>query len=83
MNKHTYKRLTLQEREELSRGLVLNQSYQEIASDLKRHKATISREVRSHGGRDAYRAAISHRYSMKQSENHHIQGKIHRCRSCI
>ncbi|MDB2369178.1 IS30 family transposase [Octadecabacter sp.] len=51
--------LSLVEREEISRGLVAQQSFRFIARNLKRSPSTISREVRRNGGRQAYRAARS------------------------
>ncbi len=49
--------LTLPEREEISRGLAAHQSFRQIALSLARPASTISREVKRHGGRDAYRAS--------------------------
>lgn len=51
--------LSLQEREEISRGLCTQQSLRTIARHLGRAPSTISREVRRNGGRYAYRATIS------------------------
>lgn len=51
--------LSLSEREEISRGLVANQSLRSIANSLNRSPSTISREVRRNGGRLTYRAACS------------------------
>ena len=51
--------LTLIEREEISRGLVVKHSFRSIARNLKRSPSTISREVHRNGGRQAYRAARS------------------------
>ena len=51
--------LSLNEREEISRGLVTKQSLRSIAHSLNRSPSTISREVRRNGGRQAYRAARS------------------------
>ena len=51
--------LSLEEREEISRGLAGDRSLRSIARDLKRAPSTISREVRRNGGRKAYRAALS------------------------
>ena len=51
--------LSLEEREEISRGLAVDRSLRSIARDLKRAPSTISREVRRNGGRKAYRAALS------------------------
>ncbi len=49
--------LTLPEREDISRGLAAHQSFRQIALSLARPVSTISREVKRHGGRDAYRAS--------------------------
>ena len=51
--------LSLEEREEISRGLAGDRSLRSVARDLKRAPSTISREVRRNGGRKAYRAALS------------------------
>jgi hypothetical protein len=51
--------LSINEREEISRGLVTKQSLRSIAQSLNRSPSTISREVRRNGGRQAYRAARS------------------------
>ena len=50
-------RLSLGEREEISRGLAAGLSLRAIAAGLGRAPSTISREVAAHGGRDRYRAA--------------------------
>src|SRR4051812_28930592 len=49
--------LSLPEREEISRHLVLGASARAIARALKRAPSTISREIHRHGGRIHYRAA--------------------------
>ena len=49
-------RLSLGEREELSRGLVGGDSLRTIATRLRRAPSTISREVARNGSRDRYRA---------------------------
>lgn len=51
--------LTLCEREEISRGLIANQSLRSIARTLGRAASTISREVRRNGGCTANRATVS------------------------
>ena len=50
-------RLSLAEREEISRGLAAGRSLRAIAAGLGRAPSTVSREVAAHGGRDRYRAA--------------------------
>ena len=49
-------RLSLAEREELSRGLVAGHSLRRIAARLGRAPSTVSREVACNGHRDSYRA---------------------------
>jgi len=51
--------LSLAEREEISRGLVANQSLRSIARKLGRAASTVSREVFRNGGRAVYRATTS------------------------
>lgn len=51
--------LTLDEREEISRGLVAEHSLRSIARKLQRAPSTISREVKRNGGARRYRAATS------------------------
>jgi IS30 family transposase len=50
-------RLSLVEREEISRGLAAGLSLRVIAAGLGRAPSTVSREVAAHGGRRGYRAA--------------------------
>jgi IS30 family transposase len=49
--------LTLQEREDISRGIACGSSIRAIAKGLKRAVSTVSREVARHGGRVQYRAS--------------------------
>jgi IS30 family transposase len=51
--------LTLSEREEISRGIVAQQSIRSMASLLGRSPSTVSREVCRNGGYDQYRAALA------------------------
>ena len=53
------RQLALAEREEISRGLAIERSLREIARRLGRPASTVSREVRRHGGREAYRAGVA------------------------
>src|SRR5579864_6567782 len=48
--------LTLAEREDISRGIASGWSMREIARRMDRAASTVSREVRRHGDRPAYRA---------------------------
>jgi IS30 family transposase len=54
-------RLSLAEREEISRGLAAGVSLRMIAAGLGRATSTVSREVLSNGGRARYRAAAADR----------------------
>ena len=51
--------LTLEEREEISRGLAAGRSFRALGRQLCREPSTISREVRRHGGRADYRAGVA------------------------
>ena len=51
--------LTLEHREEISRGLMAGDSIRQLARQLGRSPSTISREIARNGGRLAYRAASS------------------------
>jgi IS30 family transposase len=52
-------RLSLAEREDISRGLAAGESLRVIAGRLGRAPSTISREVRANGGRRRYRAVAA------------------------
>ncbi len=56
-------RLSLTEREEISRGLATGESMRCIAARLGRAPSTVSREVAGSGGRLKYRATVAHRAS--------------------
>lgn len=51
--------LTLEEREEISRGLAAGQSIRMIAARLGRAPSTVSREIRRHSANGPYRAAAA------------------------
>jgi IS30 family transposase len=59
--------LSLAEREEISRGLNIQQSLRAIARQLGRAPSTISREVRRNGGCAAYRATASEQAAWDRS----------------
>jgi transposase, IS30 family len=54
-------RLSLEEREEISRGLAAGLSIRTIAAGLERSPSTVCREVNINGGRKKYRALTSDR----------------------
>jgi len=59
-------RLSLAEREEISRGLVAGESLRVIAGRLGRSASTISREVAANGGRRRYRACSADRAAVSR-----------------
>src|SRR5204863_7862848 len=59
-------RLSLVEREEISRGLASGESLRAIAARLGRVPSTVSREVSAHGGRRRYRALPADRAAVRQ-----------------
>lgn len=59
--------LTLEEREEISRGLVAGLSLRQIAAQLDRSPSTISREIGRNGGRMKYRAMAADGRSWQQA----------------
>ena len=74
-------RLSFGEREEISRGLVAQESFREIGRRLGRDASTISREVGGASGRARYRALSAHRRALgrlarpkptKLSRNHRL-----------
>jgi IS30 family transposase len=59
--------LSLQEREEISRGLSARRSIRGIAAALGRAASSISREIRRHGGRQHYRALYADRRAWQRA----------------
>lgn len=59
-------RLTVNDREEISRGIASGESMRAIAKRLGRPPSTISREVLRNGGKDRYRAARAQKRAMQQ-----------------
>jgi IS30 family transposase len=60
--------LTLTEREEISRALAQGVSVRGVARQLRRSASTISREIRRHGGRRAYRAQRADRRAWARTQ---------------
>jgi IS30 family transposase len=60
-------RLSLAEREEVSRGLAAGDSLRTIASRLGRAPSTVSREVAGNGGRSGYRALAADREAWRRA----------------
>jgi IS30 family transposase len=60
-------RLSLQEREEISRGLAAGLSIRAIAVGLRRSPSTVCREVNANGGRCKYRALVADRGARRRA----------------
>ena len=60
--------LSLSERESVSRGLVQDKSFQQIAAELGRSTSTISREVKRNGGREQYRAECADKLAWNNAQ---------------
>jgi IS30 family transposase len=60
-------RLSVEEREEISRGLAAGLSFRVIAARLGRDPSTVSREVAGNGGRRKYRAAGADRQAWQRA----------------
>ena len=72
-------RLTLAEREEISRGLAAGMSLRAIASGLGRAPSTVSREAQAAGGREHYRAVQAERSARRRARRPKV-AKLARCR---
>ncbi len=60
-------RLSLEEREEISRGLAAGHSVRSIAQGLCRAPSTVCREVNGNGGRSRYRALVADRGACRRA----------------
>jgi IS30 family transposase len=72
-------RLSLSEREEISRGLARDESLRIIAHRLGRSPSTVSREVKINGGHLKYRATVAHRASRRRAKRPKVM-KLQECR---
>jgi len=71
-------RLSLAEREEISRGLVGGESLRAIARRLGRSASTVSREVAANGGRKRYRACSADRAAVRRM----VRPKVSKLAAC-
>jgi len=62
------KSLSMDEREEISRGLVTGQSIRSIANFLDRSASTVCREINKNGGRIRYRAADADKAAWRRAK---------------
>ena len=60
-------RLSLAEREEISRGLAAGESFSSIAARLERTPSTVTREVERNGGRRRYRACAADKAALRRT----------------
>ena len=69
MHHTTYRRLTVEEREEVSRGLAVGQSLSYISQRLSRSVSSIAREVAKNSSKTGYRAYSAERSSARSASN--------------
>jgi IS30 family transposase len=72
-------RLSLEEREEISRGLVAGLSIRVISTGLGRAPSTVCREVNENGGRQHYQALVVDRGAQRRALRPR-RAKLSRCR---
>ncbi len=72
-------RLSLGEREEISRGIARGESLRSIAGRLGRSSSTVSREVKINGGCDRYRAVAACRASRRRAK----RPKVMKLETCV
>jgi IS30 family transposase len=72
-------RLSLEEREEISRGLAAGYSIRAIAEALCRSASTVCREVNANGGRKKYRALVADRAACRRARRPK-RAKLAECR---
>lgn len=61
-------RLSLDDREEISRGIVEGVSNAEVARRIGRDRSTVGREINNNGGREKYRAVAAHRAALERAK---------------
>ncbi len=80
MHTNTYKRLTKEDREEISRGLAQTESLSGIAKRLDRPTSTITREVRRNSVKHRYRAFQAQKQTVARASTRR-RGKRKLCRN--
>ena len=79
MRKDNYKRLEIQERENISRGLAQKKTIRAIAREINRSPSTISREIKRNSGMSGYRAfSASQRAKKSAASRRNGKSKIAR-----
>lgn len=58
--------LSVVDREEISRGVVVGDSGRVIAARLGRHYSVVNREIARRGGRGGYRASVAHQRAVER-----------------
>lgn len=85
--KNNYKRLSEEEREEISRGLACGKSMRAIATDLGRSASTISREIKCSMKKTGYRAFSAHLAAKQRASSRKLGqrrlGKEEPLRECV
>ena len=77
MQTENYKRLAIQEREDISRGLAQQKTLRAIAREMNRSASTISREIKRNSGVSGYRAfSASQRAKRAASSRREGKSKI-------
>ncbi|MEE8375244.1 MAG: helix-turn-helix domain-containing protein [Acidimicrobiia bacterium] len=88
LRRRSERHLSLDEREEISRGVAAGDSLRSIGDRLGRAPSTISREVASNGGRHRYRAYHADRAAWRRTHTRHrgrgqerpLVAAAHKCR---
>ena len=81
--KRCTRHLSIEEREEISRGVCNEESFQEIGRQLNRPASTISREVERNGGREQYRAALADETGLVSKSTRQSSASWHKVNICV
>jgi IS30 family transposase len=72
-----YKRLTIQDREKIFKGLAQGLQQKEVAKQIGKHPSVVSREIRRSGGnRDSYSPTIAQEHAMQQADRRKRKTKL-------